>query len=152
MFSATMQHTLHFFKSSLYHSYPFYSTLLIFFFSFHNIHPFSDHFSSSFILLLFFLLLLISYFSFSSPSSPLPPHPPLSQSCNTSLTEGFASVILPLLDCDFSFIQYCMYCNIVIMQYCTISHYLNIKFKCGLDLLDELFYIVPRSNHLAILL
>ena len=80
----------------------------------HNIHPFSDHFSSSFILLLnFFLLSLIISFSFSSPSSPLPPHPPLSQSCNTSLTEGFASVFLPLLDCDFSFIQYRMYCNIV---------------------------------------
>ena len=42
-----------------------------------------------------------------------------------------------------------LYNNVCIVFSITIF---NIKFKCGLGLLDELYYLVPRPNHLAICL
>ena len=86
-------------------------------------------------------------FIFSSPSSP---PSPLSHSCNTSLTEGPRPWFLPFLDCDLSY--YNSVCIVCIVCICTFFHDFNIKFKCGLGLLDELYCLVPRPNHLAICL
>ena len=132
MFSATMQHTQILKNHHFYHSFssPFFSFLLIFI---------------SFLLLFFASSFVIS---FSSPLSPPPPPLSLSPPAATPV-----SLKVRVRDFCYSltviFLLYNNVCNVCIVFSITI---INIKFKCGLGLLDELYYLVPRPNHLAICL
>ena len=81
-------------------------------------------------------------FLFSSPSSPPSPKAATPVSLKVRVRDFCYSLTV-------IFLLYNNVCNVCIVFSITI---LNIKFKCGLGLLDELYYLVPRPNHLAICL
>ena len=128
MFSATMQQTSTYSNHHFYHSYPFLFFSILF-----------PSFFISFFLSSFFVT--FHHFFFISFITPPPPSP-------TAATP--VSLKVRVRDFCYSLtVIFLLYNNVCIVFSITIF---NIKFKCGLGLLDELYYLVPRPNHLAICL